>query len=323
MIDVTCAIIRNGEEEVLVVQRGEKTDHPYKWEFPGGKVHAGETEEECIVREIKEELSMDIVIVGSLAAVEHDYGFRQIRLIPFICDTLDDIPFLSEHIEYRWVSPSVLPEVDFSEADIPVAKNYLEGIDYCPSAKAEATVEPVEDETGNTGIRSMIERMMSTREVDWLAASAIENPVLFRKLLEYSYSADHKLAFHSSWILTKVSDRAPELFYPHLDEIVDGLVRLDNESAIRSLLRIVSQSGIEELSGNKHGLLADYCFSQLRSGFSAIAVKVYSMEILYRLISKYPDLKNELIACIQLLQAEGSGAIISRGRQILGKLSGE
>jgi 8-oxo-dGTP diphosphatase len=323
MIDVTCAIIRNEDEQVLIVQRGEESAHPMKWEFPGGKVHDGESEEDCIIREIREELSMDIVIVERLQDVEYDYGIKKIKLIPFVCDTLDDIPFLSEHIAYRWVSPSELLSADFSEADIPVARNYLENTDHGPSDTVVATGDPVENETGNIDIRSMIERLMSTREVDWLATSAIENPVLFRKLLEYSYSDDHKLAFHSSWILTKVSDRVPELFYPHLDEIVEGLVRLDNESAIRSLLRIISQSDIEKLGDNKHGVLADYCFSQLRSGFSAIALKVYSMEILYRLIIKYPDLKNELVASIQLLQSDGSGAIISRGRQILGKLSGK
>ncbi len=63
MIDVTCAIIRNEENEILVVQRGESTDHPMKWEFPGGKLAPGETEEECIIREIQEELSIEIVIM--------------------------------------------------------------------------------------------------------------------------------------------------------------------------------------------------------------------------------------------------------------------
>ena len=67
MINVTCAIIRNEEEKVLVVQRGLLTDHPLKWEFPGGKIDPGESETECIIREIDEELSMDIVIVGRLA----------------------------------------------------------------------------------------------------------------------------------------------------------------------------------------------------------------------------------------------------------------
>ncbi len=100
MINVTCAVIRNEDDRVLVVQRGEETDHPLKWEFPGGKIDAGESEEECIIREIQEELSLDVVIFGKLPVVEHDYGYKKIRLIPFICDTLDDMPMLNEHISF-------------------------------------------------------------------------------------------------------------------------------------------------------------------------------------------------------------------------------
>jgi len=101
MIDVTCAVIRNEDDEVLVVQRGEFTDHPLKWEFPGGKINQGESEEDCILREIKEELSMEIVICVRLPGVIHDSGLKKIRLIPFICDTLDEFPFLSEHVDFR------------------------------------------------------------------------------------------------------------------------------------------------------------------------------------------------------------------------------
>jgi 8-oxo-dGTP diphosphatase len=58
-IKVTCAIIEK-ESDVLVVQRSEKMSLPLKWEFPGGKIENGESEEGCIVREIKEELNLDI-----------------------------------------------------------------------------------------------------------------------------------------------------------------------------------------------------------------------------------------------------------------------
>ena len=51
---------------------------------------------------------------------------KQIRLIPFICDTLDELPFLSEHLAYKWVTPEDLGSVDFSEADVFVAESYLE-----------------------------------------------------------------------------------------------------------------------------------------------------------------------------------------------------
>ena len=125
MINVTCAVIRNEEKEILVVQRGEATDHPFKWEFPGGKLAPEETEEECVIREVEEELSMKIVIYGKLATVDHDYGHKQIRLIPFICDTPNELPFLSEHIAYKWVEEKDLMTLDFSEADIFVAISYL------------------------------------------------------------------------------------------------------------------------------------------------------------------------------------------------------
>jgi 8-oxo-dGTP diphosphatase len=128
MISVTCAVIRNEEDEVLVVQRGEATDHPLKWEFPGGKLAQGETEEECIIREVEEELSMEIVICGQLPEVEYDYGHKQIKLIPFICNTLNELPFLSEHLAYKWVPATDLVSVDFSEADVFVANSYLESI---------------------------------------------------------------------------------------------------------------------------------------------------------------------------------------------------
>ena len=109
----------------MIVQRGEATDHPFKWEFPGGKLNNDESEEDCIIREIKEELSMEIVICGRLPEVEYDYGHKQIRLIPFICDTLDELPFLSEHIAYKWIRGTDLISVDFSEADVFVAKEYI------------------------------------------------------------------------------------------------------------------------------------------------------------------------------------------------------
>jgi 8-oxo-dGTP diphosphatase len=321
MLNVTCAIIRNEEDEILVVQRGEATDHPLKWEFPGGKMTPDETEEECIVREIKEELSMEIVILGRLEEVKHDYGHKKIRLIPFICDTLDEIPFLSEHAAYKWLEEKDLLTPDYSEADIFVAREYLsrkrsETNNLTPEDTAVADEILVDAE-----LQAFINNMMSAKEAEWIATSAIENPAIFMKLLEYSHSRDRKLAFRASWTLTKVCDRFPELIYPYLGQIAESLNMIDNESTLRSFLRILSLSDLDKINSRQHGLLADFCFASLNSGFSAIAIKAYSMEILYRLTTIYPDLANELSTSIRILMEEGSAGITSRGRMILKKIA--
>jgi 8-oxo-dGTP diphosphatase len=321
MINVTCAVIRNEEEDVLVVRRGKATDHPLKWEFPGGKLAHGETDEECIIREVEEELSMEIIICGQLPEVEYDYGHKQIKLIPFICDTLDELPFLSEHLAYKWVPATDLISVDFSEADVFVAKSYLESTKTEKNPEVQIIQESAQASLDDAELQSMVNNMMSMKEAEWVATSAIENPAIFLKLFEYSHSSDKKLAFRASWTLTKVCDKFPEIIYPYLSQIVETLSKLDNESALRSFLRIISLSDLEKINGREHGMLTDFCFKTLNSGFSAIAVKAHSMEILYRLSLIYPELANELSASIRILMEDGSAGIISRGKIILKKLA--
>jgi 8-oxo-dGTP diphosphatase len=321
MISVTCAIIRSEENEVLVVQRGEATDHPFKWEFPGGKLLSGENEEECIIREVEEELSMEIVICGKLPEVEHDYGQKRIKLIPFICDTLDELPFLSEHLAYKWLPATELLSVDFSEADVFVAKNYLERIETEKIPEVQKIPDTIQSLTDDADLQVMVNSMMSVNEAEWVAASATENPAVFNKLIEFSLSPDKKLAFRASWTLTKVCDKYPEMIFPHFPGIIETLGKLDNEGAERCFLRIISLSDFNNLSNRHHGILADHCFTALRSGFSAIAIKAYSMEILYKLALIYPGLAIELSASVNLLLADGSGGIQSRGRIVLKKLA--
>jgi 8-oxo-dGTP diphosphatase len=231
MIIVTCAVIRNEENQILVVQRGEATDHPFKWEFPGGKLAPEETLEDCILREVDEELSLEIIICGRLPEVEYDYGHKKIRLIPFICDTLNEMPVLSEHIDYKWIDSKDLLTIDFSEADLFVARDYLK------KQKAEVlindkTVDESDNLTIDKDLQTIINNMMSMPEAEWVAASAIENPAIFVKLYEYSFSSDKHLSFRASWTLSKVCDRYPDMIYPYLSQIVDSLAGFDNESVL-------------------------------------------------------------------------------------------
>lgn len=117
MIEVTCAIIIH-EKKLLAVQRGAETDHPFQWEFPGGKVSKNESAEESIRREIWEELSVEIEIIEKLEAIVHDYGIKQIRLIPFVCEIKNGTLYLNEHIALQWLLKRDTEKLNWSEADL-------------------------------------------------------------------------------------------------------------------------------------------------------------------------------------------------------------
>ena len=124
MIHVTCAIILD-KDRVLVAQRGRNTHLAGQWEFPGGKVIEGESEEACIIREIREELDIEVRPVGRLTENTHDYGEKTIRLIPFICELVSGEPVAREHALVEWYRPEDLRTLDWCAADIPIVDELL------------------------------------------------------------------------------------------------------------------------------------------------------------------------------------------------------
>ena len=173
----------------------------------------------------------------------------------------------------------------------------------------------------NNDLKSMITDMMGTRDADRIAFSAADDPQIILNLIKYSFSDDKKLAFRSSWTLTKVCDIFPEMMHPHLNRLSESLPKITNESVLRSFLRIISLSDLNKIGVKYHGIIADFCFQSLRAGFSAIAIRAYTMEILYRLTAIYPELKNELLATINMLQDESSAGIIAKRKEIIKKLT--
>lgn len=119
LTEVSCAVIMDGDR-VLVTQRSEHMPHPLKWEFPGGKLLPGETPEGCIIREIREELDVEISVLQLLPSVRHRYPDADIKLIPFVCSITEGEIDLSEHRSYSWVNRSELDGIDWLEADIGV-----------------------------------------------------------------------------------------------------------------------------------------------------------------------------------------------------------
>lgn len=117
MMEVCCAIIVH-EGKMLAVQKGPKSSHPWKWEFPGGKVDLMESPEQCIVREIEEELMIQVKTLQRLQTVEFDYGIRPICLIPFVCNIISGEIKLTEHVSMRWIEWNERKGLDWAEADL-------------------------------------------------------------------------------------------------------------------------------------------------------------------------------------------------------------
>lgn len=125
MIEVCCAIIVNEEGKVLVTQRSATMSMPLKMEFPGGKIEPGESPEECLIREIKEELDLTIEIIAPGPASPYQYPEFFILLHPFVCRIVAGKILLKEHVAYAWMEPSDLLNCDWAEADIPIVHQYL------------------------------------------------------------------------------------------------------------------------------------------------------------------------------------------------------
>lgn len=123
-IKVTCAIILFGSK-TLVVQRGAAMSMPLKWEFPGGKLEAGETEEACIKREIREELNIEIELLARLTPALHHYPDFSVELLPFLARHKAGDLKLLEHKQYLLLDINELSALDWAEADVPIVEEYL------------------------------------------------------------------------------------------------------------------------------------------------------------------------------------------------------
>jgi 8-oxo-dGTP diphosphatase len=122
-LQVTCAIIER-DGLVLAAQRSASMSLPLKWEFPGGKIDPGESPEECLQRELVEELGLQILPVRRLPSHTHHYPTFSVTLYPFICVITAGEITLHEHAAITWLSPERLGELDWAEADYPVITGY-------------------------------------------------------------------------------------------------------------------------------------------------------------------------------------------------------
>lgn len=128
MIRVSAAIIRNSDNEILICQRGPGGSCQFLWEFPGGKIEPGESPEECLVRECREELEIDIEVQDLFEQTKYSYPERDIEFMFFSASLNKGVPTPSVHNYIKWVLPDMLDEFEFCPADVFIIEKLAKGI---------------------------------------------------------------------------------------------------------------------------------------------------------------------------------------------------
>ncbi|SDK32476.1 (deoxy)nucleoside triphosphate pyrophosphohydrolase [Alkalibacterium thalassium] len=123
---VGAIIVENGK--ILCAQRGNEKSLPNLWEFPGGKIEKGETPQAALLRELNEELMIEVeVSEKQFEFTKYEYDFGRVHLATFLCMLTKGRPKLTEHRQVRWLAPSELNKLDWAPADIPAVEKLMSG----------------------------------------------------------------------------------------------------------------------------------------------------------------------------------------------------
>ena len=114
---VAGAIVKDGK--VFAAQRGNKGKTAFKFEFPGGKIEPGETPEQALARELREELSINVEVHELITAIVDEYEDVILHIDTYRCTLISGTPTLSEHIAMAWSNKEELDNLEFSPADKP------------------------------------------------------------------------------------------------------------------------------------------------------------------------------------------------------------
>lgn len=122
---VGAILVEDGK--ILCAQRGESKSLAYLWEFPGGKIESGESPQEALIRELKEELLIEVDVQSKkFEETSYQYDFGVVNLTTFICLLKKGTPQLTEHIAVKWLEPKELDQLEWAPADVPAVEKLME-----------------------------------------------------------------------------------------------------------------------------------------------------------------------------------------------------
>ena len=128
MVEVVAALIWN-EDKFMIGQRPAHTARGLLWEFVGGKVEPGETKEQALIRECREELAVTLSVGDVFMDVIHEYPDLTVHLTLFNATIAEDEPQMLEHNDIQWITPSEISNYEFCPADEEILKKIIENYD--------------------------------------------------------------------------------------------------------------------------------------------------------------------------------------------------
>ena len=125
MVEVVAALIWD-KNKFMICQRPTTKSCAVLWEFVGGKVEKGETKEEALIRECREELGVTLSVGDKFIDVTHEYPDITVHLTLFHASISEGTPKKLEHNDIKWITPSKIPEYDFCPADTEILEKIIE-----------------------------------------------------------------------------------------------------------------------------------------------------------------------------------------------------
>jgi hypothetical protein len=140
---------------------------------------------------------------------------------------------------------------------------------------------------------------------------------LFDELIDIMVNGREKSKNHAAWVLSHCADTHPWLLEKHKEALLLNLQMPAADSVKRNSLRVLRYVNLPE---DLMGIAADLCFGFLNSGKEPVAIKVHAMDVLYKIVVKYPELKEELRVSIEEQMPYGSAGFKSHGSKVLKNL---